>query len=93
MEWQWVSEYSCIHVVYKSVCYLQGVESGPPPQSAEALAVADALSGANVTGKATSSEVQSAAESLLPIVQSQRERFRLRAEELEAVSIPNFIYM
>lgn len=29
--------------------------------------------------------VQSAADSLLPIVQSQRERFRLRAQELEAV--------
>ena len=30
--------------------------------------------------------VKSAVDSLLPIVQSQRERFRLRAQELEAVS-------
>ena len=30
--------------------------------------------------------LSSAADSLLPIVQSQRERFRLRAQELEAVS-------
>lgn len=29
--------------------------------------------------------LKSAADSLLPIVQSQRERFRLRAQELEAV--------
>ena len=33
---------------------------------------------------------KSAADSLLPIVQSQRERFRVRAQELEAVSYRTF---
>lgn len=37
-------------------------------------------------------EMKSAADSLLPIIQSQRERFRLRAQELEAVS-KHFIYL
>ena len=34
----------------------------------------------------TTIDLKSAADSLLPIVQSQRERFRMRAQELEAVS-------
>ena len=34
---------------------------------------------------------RSAADSLLPIVQSQRERYRVRAQELEAVSIVYYV--
>ena len=37
------------------------------------------------TGPVTPEMLKTAADSLLPIVQSQRERFRMRATELEAV--------
>ena len=43
-----------------------------------------------VVGLGSESSGKSAADSLLPIVQSQRERYRLRAQELEAVSYRSF---
>ena len=39
------------------------------------------------TGPITPEMLKTAADSLLPIVQSQRERFRMRATELEAVRL------
>ena len=39
------------------------------------------------TGPVTPEMLKTAADSLLPIVQSQRERFRMRATELEAVRL------
>ncbi len=39
-----------------------------------------------------SSEMKCVADSLLPIVQSQRERFRIRAQELEAVSHYRYLH-
>lgn len=60
-----------------------------PNQSAEfvADAVKDITQASNSVLTPTDPTLKSAADALLPIVQSQRERFRLRAQELEAQTV------
>ena len=63
--------------------YFQGQAT---PSNTEAEIVAEAVKDTTLAVKQSSSADTGAAESLLPIVSSQRERFRLRNQELEAVS-------
>merc|ERR1712150_137910 len=59
-------------------------------QSQSAELVADAvknLANTPASTTLTDDKLKSAADSLLPIVQSQRERFRVRAQELEAQNV------
>jgi len=60
-------------------------EGEPSPGSAEMVAVA--VKDMSVEKAVVSMDMLSATDSLLPIVQSQRERFRLRAQELEAQNV------
>ncbi|GFO29669.1 protein casp [Plakobranchus ocellatus] len=65
-------------------------EGEPGPADANAEAMANIVKEmAPVTSHSTSADhgSKSAADSLLPIVQSQRERYRLRAQELEAQTL------
>ncbi|XP_033627158.1 protein CASP-like [Asterias rubens] len=68
-----------------STMYLRGEGEGQAtPSTTEAGFAADAVRETSTLAKSSSSEgSQGAAESLLPIVSSQRERFRLRNQELE----------
>ena len=69
------------------ICYtfLQG-EAQCHSAEYVADAVKDVMSPLSPLAAGPGGETKSAADSLLPIIQSQRERFRLRAQELEAVS-------
>ncbi|XP_038054736.1 protein CASP-like [Patiria miniata] len=68
-----------------STMYVRGEGEGQAtPSSTEAGFAAEAVRETVPLGKSVSDNNQGAAESLLPIVSSQRERFRLRNQELEA---------
>lgn len=60
-------------------------EAGTPSQCAEF--VADAVKDLTQATATPTDSLKSAADALLPIVQSQRERFRTRAQELEAQTV------
>ncbi|XP_060594752.1 protein CASP-like [Ruditapes philippinarum] len=67
----------------------EGVESITPGAEMVASAVKEVTTSAAPPQSPDGSK--SAADSLLPIVQSQRERYRVRAQELEAVNILTFL--
>ncbi|XP_022109689.1 protein CASP-like isoform X2 [Acanthaster planci] len=68
-----------------STMYIRGEGEGEAtPSSTEAGFAAEAVRETVPLGKGLSDSTHGAAESLLPIVSSQRERFRLRNQELEA---------
>ncbi|XP_064619631.1 protein CASP-like [Lineus longissimus] len=65
----------------------RGEGEGEPSTNPSSEIMADALKEVTIATSTPDSKSNSAAGSLLPIVQSQRERFRVRAQELEAQNI------
>ena len=69
------------------ILFLQGNEALPQLEPATVVPTTNEVPLQQAAVMTPMDPVKSAADSLLPIVQSQRERFRMRAQELEAVSL------